>query len=666
MNMKNPEEHAKRLKNEIEEHRYSYYVLEQPKISDGAYDSLIKELEQLEATYPELSDPNSPTQRVGAEPLEQFAQVQHSVPMLSLHDVFSLEELDEWYERTTKQLEHEPSLHADIKMDGLAATLIYENGELVQAATRGNGWVGEDITQNVRTIGSVPLRLRAVEGFNMDQRIEVRGEVVIYKDDFARVNADREAQDLPLYANPRNLAAGSVRQLDPKLAAKRPLQFHAYRVMASNQIPTLSEEYELASQLGFIVNQAHRNVSSIEDVHEFVSYWEQNRHDLPYNTDGVVISVDARQEFDSLGVVGKAPRAAVAYKYPAEQATTTVKDIQVNVGRTGAVTPFAVLEPVQIAGTTVQMATLHNVGEIERKDVRIGDTVIVQKAGDIIPEVVESLASMRSGKEASFNMPDACPVCATQLIKGEDEAIWRCPNASCPARSHRQIEHFVSKSAFDIDGLGERVVKQLLDEGIIRDGADLFSLQPTAIEHLEGFGPKSAQKLVDAIKSSISIPLERYIFALGIRHVGQQTAQDLARHFGSLDGLREASLEELEQVEGVGNVAAGSIVQWFGSEANQQLLRKLDSAGVEWQAPARRGTELEGKTFVITGALSDMSRDEAAAAIESRGGKVTSSVSANTDYLITGENSGSNKLTQAQEHNVARLDEADFKALLGQ
>lgn len=664
--MKNPEDRAERLKSEIESHRYSYYVLEEPKISDGAYDSLIKELEELEAEYPELREANSPTQRVGAEPLEKFDQVEHRVPMLSLHDVFSFAELEGWYERTVKQLEDEPSLHLDIKMDGLAAALIYEDGELVQAATRGNGSVGEDITQNIRTIGSVPLKLRAPEGFDVRQRLEVRGEVIIYKDDFARVNEERESQGLPLYANPRNLAAGSVRQLDPKLAAERPLRFHAYRVIADEELASLSDEYQLAGQIGFIVNQSHKRTDSLQEARDYISYWEQNRHDLPYNTDGVVVSVDSRQDFESLGVVGKAPRAAVAYKYPAEQVTTKIIDIQVNVGRTGAVTPFAVLEPVQIAGTTVQMATLHNIGEIERKDVRIGDTVIVQKAGDIIPEVVESLPSLRSGDEVSFQMPSNCPVCNDSLIKKDDEAVWRCPNEACPARAHRQIEHFVSKGAFDIEFLGEKLVKQLLDEGVIKDAADLFMIHPEDIDSLEGLGPKSAEKIVNSIASSQSVALDRFIFALGIRHVGQQTAQEIARHFGSLEKLIEAKAEDLEQVEGIGEVAARSIVEWFGNDVNRQLLNKLEKAGVEWQAPVSRSEELAGKTFVVTGTLSDMSRDEVSEYIEARGGKVTSSVSANTDYLVAGANPGSSKLKQAQNHGVEIVDEEGLRAIAGQ
>ncbi len=661
--MKSPANRAERLKSQIEDHRYSYYVLEDPTISDGAYDSLVKELEELETDYPELKEANSPTQRVGAEPLDRFDQVEHSLPMLSLHDVFSFAELESWYEKTAKQLEEEPSLHLDIKMDGLAAALIYEDGELVQAATRGNGRVGEDITQNIRTIGSVPLRLRVSEGLDVRQRLEVRGEVIIYKDDFNIVNKDRGAQGLQLYANPRNLAAGSVRQLDPKLAAQRPLQFHAYRVIATEKIASLSDEYQIASQIGFIVNQAHKRVSSLKEAQDYIEYWGQNRGDLPYNTDGVVVSVDNRQDHDSLGVVGKAPRGAVAYKYPAEQASTKIKDIQVNVGRTGAVTPFAVLKPVQIAGTTVQMATLHNIGEIDRKDVRIGDTVIVQKAGDIIPEVVESLPSLRSGDEVSFQMPQNCPVCESSLIKKDDEAVWRCPNETCPARSHRQIEHFVSKGGFDIEFLGEKLVKQLLDEGVIRDAADLFAISSEDLEGLEGLGLKSAEKLVDSIASSKTVPLDRFIFALGIRHVGQQTAQDLAHQFGSLDRLAEAKIEDLEQVEGIGQVAAKSVVEWFDNEVNKQLLNKLEAAGVEWQAPAGRSEELEGKTFVVTGTLSDMSRSEISEYIENRGGKVTSNVSSKTDYVVAGINPGSSKLEQAKKHGVDVIDEEGLRAI---
>ena len=663
--MKNPEERVKQLRSELEEHRYRYHVLDDPSISDGAYDSLLQELAMLEEQHPQLRDVNSPTNRVGGEPLQQFQQLEHTQPMLSLNDVFSLAELRQWYQRVEKLSQQTPQLMLDIKMDGVAAAVIYEAGELSVGVTRGDGYVGEDITHNIRTIDSVPLQLRDTDSTAISNRIEVRGEIIIYRADFERINHERQQQGLPLYANPRNLAAGSVRQLDPKVARQRPLRFHAYRVLTDPPQPTLASEYQLAQRLGFIINQMAQVVDGLKAAEELIQSWEAIHHTLPYNSDGVVVAVDDRSLYMSLGVVGQAPRGAVAYKYPAEQATTTVKDIQINVGRTGAVTPFAVLEPVRIGGTTVQMATLHNEDEIARKDVRIGDTVILQKAGDIIPEVVQVLPNLRSGHEQYFTIPRMCPECNAQLIRPEDEAIWRCPNPSCPARTHRLIEHFVSKAAFDIEGLGERVVKQLLEAELIFDAADLFSLRPEDIQELEGFGSKSANKLVDAIQASKTVPLERFLFGLGIRHIGQQTARDLASHFGSLDAIASATAEELQAVEGVGQVAAASIVAWFEDEHNRQLLQKLQQAGVTWQPPQTTTSELDGVTFVITGTLSSMSREEAEAAIAARGGKATSSVSAHTDYLVVGDNPGSSKLSQAEQNSVTQLDEDGFLGLVG-
>ncbi len=665
--MGNAQARVQKLRNEIEEHRYRYYVLDEPSISDGAYDGLVKELEALESEHPELADPNSPTQRVGAEPLEGFSSVIHEEPMLSLNDAFSLDELHAWYARVSKQLQSEPALHMDIKMDGLAATLVYEDGELAYGATRGDGYQGELITQNLRTIGSVPLRLRPVpDKESIKGRVEVRGEVLIYKDDFLRINEAREKAGEPTYANPRNLAAGSVRQLDPKVAADRPLRFHAYRLLRSNSLSTLEEEYVQAREFGFIVNKEARLAGDISEAESFIEEWEVRRADLPFGTDGIVLFVNDRSALEGLGVVGKAPRGAIAFKFPAEQSTTKLRDIQVNVGRTGAVTPFAVLEPVQIAGTTVQMATLHNAGEIERKDVRIGDTVIVQKAGDIIPEVVESIVDLRDGSEKVFKMPDECPECQSKLSKTEDEAVWRCPNNNCPARVHRQIEHFVSRGALDIDGVGEQIVKTLLDNDLISDSADLFLLNAESIATLEGFKDVSARNVVEAIAVAKNPPLDRFIFGLGIRHVGRQTAIDLAKKFGNIDKLRSASLDELIAVEGIGEVVAESIATWFASEENQELLDKFALVGVK---PI--GVEIEDNqplkdvTFVVTGTLESMSRDEIADAIRKRGGKISSSVSSNTDYVVVGENPGNNKIQQAKQHGTKQLDEQDFKKLLG-
>ncbi len=663
-------ERITKLKELINEYRYEYHVNNNSIMSEAAADSLKHELSQLEEQYPELITPDSPTQRVAGEPLSEFVSVAHRSPMLSLNDVFDEEELSAWEQRIIKLSPDEAITYfVDIKMDGLACSLIYEDGSLIRAVTRGDGKLGEDVTQNAKTIESIPLRLnqkvknpKLLEGYT-----EIRGEIVMYKNDFARLNQQRQKKGLEIFANPRNLAAGTMRQLDSKLVAARPLNFHAYDLLRSDsqEIPDNHTCYQYLKDLGFIVNPQSKKLDSTNEVLAYAKAWEEKRHDLEFNTDGMVIKVDNRQVFESLGVVGKAPRGAVAYKYPAEQTTTKVRDIQVNVGRTGAVTPFAVLEPVQIAGTTVQMATLHNAGEIARKDIRIGDSVIVQKAGDIIPEVVESLPKLRDGSEQVFHMPKKCPECGQELLKRkEDEAVLRCQNSNCPARVHRQIEHFVSRSALDIDGVGERVVKTFLDEGLISDPADLFTLTEEQIEKLEGFKSKSAENIVKAIAAVKTPPLDRFIFSLGIRHVGTQTAIDLANHFGSLDKLSIATVDELSAVEGVGEVVAESIATWFASEENQALLEKFRSVGIKPRAVEVSNNKLANQQFVITGTLSSLSREEAADQIRALGGKVSSSVSSKTDYLVLGENPGGNKLAQAKEHNTKTINESQLLELL--
>ncbi len=669
--MNHAKNRAAKLRKEIEELRYRYHVLNDPDVSDEVYTSLTKELKELEETYPELRDPNSPTQRVGGQPLEQFETRRHSSPMLSLNDVFGREELEEWVKRLHKLLprdEESPNYHMDLKMDGLAVALIYDQGQLSYALTRGDGYNGEDITSNVRTIRSVPLHLRqdsTVEQSVYDGRIEIRGEIVIYKSDFQQLNAERARRDETTYANPRNLAAGSVRQLDPKLTASRPLRFHAYRVLGDTAPDNIYDEYELAKALGFVINDMHEVASDTEGIMEFVDRWEERRQECDFQVDGVVVTVNQNHIFESLGVVGKAPRGAVAYKYPAEQDVSVIKDIQVNVGRTGAVTPFAVLEPVQLAGTTVQMATLHNEDEIKRKDIRIGDSVVVQKAGDIIPEIVESLPKLRDGTEQTFRMPKRCPECDTPLQRPEGEAVTRCPNTNCPARTHRRIEHFVSKSAFDIEGLGERIVKTLLDQELIHDAADLFALSTEQLERLEGFGPKAAQNTVDSIQTSKQIPLNRFILALDIRHIGQEAALELARYFGSLEAFMEADEEDFKQVEGIGDVAARSITHWLATPENRAFLDKLQQNGVLPESVQQTGDALVGLTFVVTGTLENMSREEAEAAIRDRGGNPTSSVSSNTDYVVVGANPGGSKIQQAQQHTITQLTENQFQQLLG-
>ncbi len=642
------------LRSLLEDYRYQYYVQDSPTVSDAVYDSLNVELRELETAFPELITPDSPTQRVGATPLSKFDAIAHETPMLSLNDVFSVEEVEEWVKRSTKLLGKEPkSYYGEIKMDGLAASLIYEDGVLVRGLTRGDGRVGEDVTINLRTIEQIPLRLRRDPNVPEDVyngRFEVRGEVLMYKKVFASLNASRNVTGLPLFANPRNTAAGSIRQLDPKLVAERQLSFHVYAV--ATEVPgvtTHAAEHDLAAKLGFKVEPHSAEMHSIQDIRNFIDQWEEARKDLPYGTDGLVFTIDQRKDYLRLGIVGKAPRAAIAYKFPAEQATTKLKDIQISVGRTGAATPFAVLEPTLVAGSTIQMATLHNAGEIARKDIRIGDTVIIQKAGDIIPEVVAPLTELRDGTEKVFKMPTNCPVCGDPLVKTDKEAVWRCINFDCPALERGRIIHFASKAAYDIEGMGESTVDALLDSKLIADAGDIFALTSEQLLTVDRFAMKSADKLVTNISARKNVTLDRYIHALGIRHVGQQTARDLAAYFGTLERFRNAAPHELDAVEGIGVVVAASLIEWLNSDRHIAFLKKLDAAGVVPQSFERVDGKLTGQTFVITGTLEMGSRDEIAARLEALGGKVTNSVSKTTSYLIVGDESGGSKLTKAEK-----------------
>jgi DNA ligase (NAD+) len=669
MNKTDAKARIAKLRDLINEYRYEYHVNNHSIMEESAADGLKHELAELEEQHPELITPDSPTQRVAGEPLPQFVSVEHKSRMLSLNDVFSAQEVQAWEDRVIKNSPSGTKLEffADIKMDGLACSLVYEDGVLVRGVTRGNGTVGEDVTHNVRTIDSIPLRLRKApetERF-LQGRTEVRGEIVMYKKDFETLNKAREEQGLPLFANPRNLAAGTVRQLDPKLVIHRPLHFRSWDIIRddASEIPTNRAAYDAIDALGFLVNREAKVLPNVAAVMAFSKEWEEKRHDLPFNTDGLVIKVNDRRLFTFLGVVGKAPRAAVAFKYPAEQATTKIKDIFVSIGRTGAATPVAVLEPVVVAGSTVQMATLHNEGEVRRKDVRVGDTVIVQKAGDIIPEVVESLKKLRTGSEPEFKMPTACPECNTTLEKRDNDAVWRCPNNNCPARVHNLIQHYASKAALDIDGLGEKNVLALLDAKLIRDSADLYTLTKDQLLRLDRFAEISAGKLIDAIAAKKRPGLSHFIYGLGIRQVGAQTAVDLANRFETLDALRVATIDDLRQVEGVGEVVAESIVAWFGSDDHQQLLAKFANAGVEPQKVVYTGGPLTGKNFVISGTL-DMDREEAAEKIRALGGTFQSSVGKTTTYLVLGENPGQSKVDKAEKLGTKIVDEAGFKKIL--
>lgn len=663
-------ERIAKLRDVISEYRYEYHVNNHSIMEESAADGLKHELAELETQYPELITPDSPTQRVAGEPLPQFVSVPHSRPMMSLNDVFDEAEVRAWETRIQKLLPGATlDYFADIKMDGLACALVYEDGVLVRAVTRGNGQVGEDVTQNLRTLESVPLRLRNTKKSApfLEGITEVRGEIVMYKKDFEALNAVRESQGLPLFANPRNLAAGTVRQLDPKLVVGRPLHFRSYELQREHpeEIPTHDFCYDMLRELGFLVNTAATTLPDVAAIMRFAEEWEDKRHDLPFNTDGLVVKVNNRELFAQLGVVGKAPRGAIAYKYPAEQATTKVKDIFISIGRTGAATPVAVLEPVVVAGSTVQMATLHNEGEVLRKDIRVGDTIIVHKAGDIIPEVVESLKKLRTGKEPVFAMPTKCPECGTQLVKQkEDDAVWRCPNNACPARVHNQIGHYASKAALDIEGMGEKNVLALLDAKLIRDPADLYSLTKDQLLQLDRFAEISATKLINAIQEKKNPTLARFLFGLGIRHVGAQTAVDLANHFGTLDKIRTATVDELHEVEGVGEVVAESIVTWFAGETGQQLLTKFANVGVVPQKVMKTGGPLTGKSFVITGTLDSMEREEAGEKIRQLGGTFQSSVGKTTTYLVAGSNVGASKLAKAEKLGTKVIDEAALLKIL--
>jgi DNA ligase (NAD+) len=662
-------ERITKLRDQINDYRYQYHVLNRSIMSEAAADSLKHELSQLEEQYPDLITPDSPTQRVAGKPSSKFQSIAHSTPMLSLNDVFDREEVEGWLGRVNKLApSFNDELYAEIKMDGLAAALIYEDGVLVRGLTRGDGRTGEEVTANLRTIEAVPLRLRHDPSAPPEVykgRFEVRGEVVMLKAVFERLNAEREKLGKPLFANPRNTAAGTIRQLDPQLVAARPLSFHVYAVVTLPAgVTTHAGEHELAAKLGFAVEANSKVVRGTAGLMKFVADWEHKRQDLPYGTDGVVATVNDTTTYRRLGVVGKAPRGSIAYKFPAEQATTKLKDIQISIGRTGAATPFAVLEAVKVAGSTVKMATLHNAGEVARKDIRIGDTVIIQKAGDIIPEVVESLPKLRTGREQPFVMPTDCPVCGQPLHKEPHEAVWRCINFDCPALEWGRVVHFASKTAFDIEGMGEKNVAALLDSGLIKDAADLFTLSYEDVVELDRFAEISARKLVEAIQERKDISLDRFIYGLGIRHVGQQTAFDLADHFGSLERFRAATKEDLAEVSGIGAVVADSVYAWLNDERHQNYLQKLSDAGVRPRAVKRVEGPLSGKNFVITGTLSAFSREQAGERMVALGGKLQSSVTKDTSYVVVGDDAGANKVKQAEKYGVERIDEDGLLKLL--
>ena len=655
------------LREEIRKHDYHYYVLNQPLISDAEYDRLFRELQELEEKYPQFVTPDSPTQRVGAPPAEEFRPVRHAIPMLSLQNCFSEEEFLEWDRRVRRLLGGErPVYICEPKLDGLSVELVYENGVFTVGSTRGDGYVGEDVTRNLRTIRQIPLRLLPLNG-EVPRLLEVRGEVYMEKEDFKRLNREREEKGEPPFANPRNAAAGSLRQLDPNITARRPLKAFFYALGRAEGITIRSQEELLTtlSKLGLPVNPLWRRCESPEEAIAFYHELLERRDELPYEADGVVVKVNDFSQREVLGEVSRAPRWAIAFKFPAEEATTRVLDIVVQVGRTGALTPVAILEPVEVSGVTVSRATLHNEDEVKRKDVRIGDWVVVRRAGEVIPEVVKSIPERRTGKEREFRMPDRCPVCGGPVVRPPGEVIHRCENLSCPARIKEAIRHFASRRAADIEGLGEKLVDQLVEKGLVKRISDLYHLRKEQLAALERMGEKSAQNLLDQLERSKGMSLARFIYALGIRYVGEHIAEVLAERFGSIDELARASYEELVGIPEIGPRIAQSIVDFFASEDNRRLIEELKAVGIDPRAerPKEKGP-LAGKTFVFTGRLSDMTREEAKRLVESLGGKVASSVSRKVDYVVVGEDPGS-KLDRARALGIPTLSEEEFKELVG-
>ncbi len=661
------------LREVIDDYRYHYHVLDESTMSEAAADSLKHELSQLEAQYPDMVTSDSPTQRVAGVALDKFTKVTHRTPMISLADAFSRDEVEAWIkrmERVMPEVSHD--YVCDIKMDGLACALIYEDGVLVQAVTRGDSRVGEDVTMNVRTIENVPLKLRENSDFSRFShfsrgRTEIRGEIVMYKDDFARLNTAREKAGEPLFKNPRNLAAGTIRQLDPKLVAERPLHFLGYDILRDNpeDVPTIAFGYEALAFLGITTSRQTQVVHGINEVMDYVSHLDEVRSSLRFNTDGAVVKVNDRAQFTLLGTVGKTPRAAIAFKFAAEEATTIVKDIVISIGRTGAATPVAVFDPVSIAGTTVQHASLHNADEIARLDVRRGDTVIIFKAGDIIPQVQAVIPELRpkNSQPINYEAELARQYPELEFIRPEREAVYRVKGLSGPLILKRALQHFASRGALDIDTLGSKNVEALVDAGLVGDLADIYLLKSSELLQLERFAEVSARKLVAAITAKKQPPLERFVYGLGIRHVGIQTAIDLVQWFGSLADLAQATIDELKSIDGVGEVVAESVAAWFADEDNIALLDKFEQLEVRPQFEKKSG-KLAGQNFVVTGTLESMSRDEAAERIRSLGGTFQSAVGKDTTYLVAGGKVGGSKLKKAEEYGTKIIREEDLLQLI--
>lgn len=662
MNRKEAEARIKKLRGTINHHRHLYHVLDRQEISDAALDSLKKELFNLEQEFPDLVTKDSPTQRIGGAPLKEFKKVKHPEKMLSFNDAFSKEDMQDWLERISRLLsdneKQELDFYCELKIDGLAIELIYEDGFLKTGSTRGDGVVGEDVTQNIKTIDAIPLKIEE------KKELVVRGEVFITKKEFNRINKIQQGKNLPAYANPRNIAAGSIRQLDPRITAGRKLDSFIYDLKTDFDQGTHQEIHQIIKNLGFKTNIHNKLCNNLEEVFSFREYWIKEREKLDYEIDGVVVIINNNEIFEKLGIVGKAPRGAIAYKFPQAEATTKVKDIAVQVGRTGAMTPVAILEPVQVSGITITRATLHNEDEIKRLNLKIGDTVIVGRAGDVIPDITKTLTELRTGKERDFKMPANCPACGTKLIKTEGEVLLRCPNKNCFAQRRRGFYHFVSRGAFNMDGLGPKIIDRLLDEGLVRDPSDLFDLKEGDVKNLERFAEKSAENLIKTIQEKKEITLVKFIYALGIRNIGEETAIDLAKHFGSIKKIREAKLEDFDSILNIGPVVAKSVYEWFQDKENLKFLDRLEGK-IKILNPKSHtlNPELAGKTFVLTGSLGSMSREQAREKIRELGGSVSDSVSSKTSYVILGSEPGS-KAKKAKTLGVKTLSEDEFLNLI--
>ena len=659
---------VERLRQELAFHNYRYYVLDDPTISDAEYDTLFRRLVELETQHPELQDPYSPTQKVGAPPLAEFAQVRHSLPMLSLANVLSREEMQEFQERIQRFLKSETPLEyvAESKIDGVAVELVYEDGKLVVGATRGDGVTGEDITQNLRTVRSIPLTLLSQRGHPAPHLLEVRGEVFLAHEPFQQLNRERAAAGEPVFANPRNATAGSLKQLDSSVTTKRPLDFFCHG-LGRIEGATFTTHWELTETLhhwGLKPIPQRKLCRGLEEVFAFFDKLEQQRNSLPYEIDGVVIKVNSFALQRQLGEIARSPRWAVAYKFPARQATTKILDIKPQVGRTGVLTPVAELAAVGIGGVTVRNASLHNMDEINRKDIRIGDTVVVERAGDVIPYVVKVIIEKRTGHEKKFVMPSHCPVCSAEVDREEGEAAYRCTGLACQAKLKESLKFFASRGSMDIEGMGEKIIEQMVDKGLVADAGDLYRLQKEQVAALDRMADKSAQNLIDAIEKSKTTTLPRFVSSLGIRHVGEATAKQLAEHFGDLDHIMAASEEQLQEVRDIGPEVARSIVHFFRQKQNRQVIDKLRKAGVHFpKVTARRTGKFSGQTFVLTGTLVSMTRPEAQKRIEALGGKASSSVSKQTTYVVAGADPGS-KLNKARQLGVRIVEEEEFLRMI--